>query len=195
VKGRSQRDGDPAQFQGRKASPGALPSWHRRRYIHPNFAELRHIVNIAQVRTLPLLRAEARCGFGKEGRLARIRVTGVVPQRDWDTSCAALQLHASADALRLITFDADGTLYADGTHFQQDNVMIEHILSLMKSNVQVCGAGPTHLRAVPACANTLLMMLSSTSASKMEGVLRWRQSGKPPQSLVVRTHLLVPGAS
>lgn len=66
----------------------------RRRYIPPNFAELRHIVNISQV-------------------------------------------HASADCLKLITFDADGTLYADGTHFNQDNAMIAHIISLMRSNVQV----------------------------------------------------------
>lgn len=66
----------------------------RRKYIPPNFAELRHIVNIAQV-------------------------------------------HASAENLKLITFDADGTLYADGTHFQQDNAMIDLIISLMRSNVHV----------------------------------------------------------
>jgi IMP and pyridine-specific 5'-nucleotidase len=48
----------------------------RRKYIPPNFAELRHILNIAQI-------------------------------------------HASAEALRLITFDADGTLYADGHHIEQ----------------------------------------------------------------------------
>jgi len=66
----------------------------RRKYIPPNFAELRHVVNIAQV-------------------------------------------HASADSLKLITFDADGTLYADGEHFEQDNAMIAHIINLMRSNVQV----------------------------------------------------------
>jgi IMP and pyridine-specific 5'-nucleotidase len=31
----------------------------------------------------------------------------------------ALQLHASASTLRLVTFDADGTLYADGAHMAQ----------------------------------------------------------------------------
>ncbi|KAG2486034.1 hypothetical protein HYH03_015242 [Edaphochlamys debaryana] len=66
----------------------------RRKYIPPNFAELRHIVNISQV-------------------------------------------HASADTLKLITFDADGTLYADGAHMEQDNQMIAHIINLMRSNVQV----------------------------------------------------------
>lgn len=69
-------------------------SLSRRKYIPPNFAELRHIVNIAQV-------------------------------------------HASADALKLITFDADGTLYADGAHFDQDNAMIAHIINLMRCNVHV----------------------------------------------------------
>lgn len=66
----------------------------RRQYVPPNFAELRHILNIAQ-------------------------------------------LHASADALRLVTFDADGTLYADGAHMQHDNDMIKLIITLMRSNVHV----------------------------------------------------------
>lgn len=47
------------------------------------------------------------------------------------------QVHASADNLKLITFDADGTLYADGCHMEQDNAMIAHIINLMRSNVQV----------------------------------------------------------
>ena len=46
------------------------------------------------------------------------------------------QIHASAESLKLITFDADGTLYADGTHFDQDNAMIAHIINLMRSNIQ-----------------------------------------------------------
>ena len=55
------------------------------------------------------------------------------------------QVHASADNLKLITFDADGTLYADGHHFEQDNQMIEIIVNLMRSNVQVGGcATPSH---------------------------------------------------
>lgn len=66
----------------------------RRQYVPPNFAEIRHILNIAQV-------------------------------------------HASADTLRLITFDADGTLYADGAHMEHDNEMIRHIIGLMRANVHV----------------------------------------------------------
>ena len=42
-----------------------------------------------------------------------------------------MQVHASAHGLRLITFDADGTLYADGAHMDQDNEMINHILTLL----------------------------------------------------------------
>ena len=61
----------------------------------PNFAELRHVLNIAQV-------------------------------------------HASAAAgLRLITFDADGTLYADGAHMQHDNEMIALIIRLLQLGVDV----------------------------------------------------------
>lgn len=45
-----------------------------------------------------------------------------------------MQVHASAHGLRLITFDADGTLYADGAHMDQDNEMINHILTLLQQD-------------------------------------------------------------
>jgi len=41
-------------------------------------------------------------------------------------------VHASAQQLKLITFDADGTLYADGAHIEHDNEMIRHIIALMR---------------------------------------------------------------
>ena len=47
------------------------------------------------------------------------------------------QVHASADRLRLITFDADGTLYADGCHMEQDNKMIDSMIDLMTKRVYV----------------------------------------------------------
>lgn len=47
------------------------------------------------------------------------------------------QVHASADSLKLITFDADGTLYADGAHIEQDSEMIRLIVSLMRLKVHV----------------------------------------------------------
>ena len=37
--------------------------------------------------------------------------------------------------LKLITFDADGTLYADGAHMDHDNEMINHILMLLHNKV------------------------------------------------------------
>ena len=52
-----------------------------------------------------------------------------------DSVAAWRQVHASAQGLRLITFDADGTLYADGAHMAHDNEMISHILALMRSGV------------------------------------------------------------
>lgn len=48
-----------------------------------------------------------------------------------------VQIHSSAASLKLITFDADGTLYADGAHMQHDSKMIGHIINLMRSNVHV----------------------------------------------------------
>lgn len=65
-----------------------------RRYVAPNFAEVRHILNIAQV-------------------------------------------HASAPQMRLLTFDADGTLYEDGAHLEEDDVMISRIITLMRLGVTV----------------------------------------------------------
>lgn len=69
-------------------------SLSRRRFVPPNFAEIRHVLNIAQV-------------------------------------------HAIAEKLALITFDADGTIYADGHHIQGDNKMIGHIIKLMERGVHV----------------------------------------------------------
>lgn len=69
-------------------------SLSRRKYVPPNFAEVRHVLNIAQV-------------------------------------------HAIAEKLSLITFDADGTIYADGHHIRGDNKMIGHIVKLMKEGIQV----------------------------------------------------------
>ena len=48
-----------------------------------------------------------------------------------------MQVHASALNLRLITFDADGTLYADGAHMQHDSEMIGHIIALMRRGIHV----------------------------------------------------------
>ena len=47
------------------------------------------------------------------------------------------QVHASAKDVKLVTFDADGTLYADGKHFEEDNQMIDKILQLMEIGVHV----------------------------------------------------------
>ncbi len=43
--------------------------------------------------------------------------------------CAVVQVHSSAKGLRLVTFDADGTLYADGCHMEHDNEMVRHNFS------------------------------------------------------------------
>eukprot|EP00741_Cyanophora_paradoxa_P009624 tig00001542_g9322.t1 len=66
----------------------------RRKHVLPNFAEMRHILNLAQV-------------------------------------------HAAAGMLRLITFDADGTLYDDGTNFEHDNEIIYDVITLLRSGIHV----------------------------------------------------------
>jgi len=71
-----------------------MSSLMERQYVPPNFAEIRHILNIAQI-------------------------------------------HASAPTLKLATFDADGTLYDDGKHFTNDSKMIDLILGLLTSGVNV----------------------------------------------------------
>lgn len=72
----------------------AYASLLRRRFVKPNFAEIRHVLNIAQLRS-------------------------------------------SAEVLRLITFDADGTLYADGHHIEKEDEIIGHVVALLRSNVHV----------------------------------------------------------
>lgn len=50
---------------------------------------------------------------------------------------ARLQVHASAQSLKLCAFDADGTLYADGAHIEHDNQMVSLIVSLMRHGIYV----------------------------------------------------------
>ena len=50
-------------------------------------------------------------------------------------------MHTSAQFLKLITFDADGTLYADGAHIEHDNEMIRHIIALMRRCATCVGVG------------------------------------------------------
>lgn len=71
-----------------------MSSLMERQYVPPNFAEIRHVLNIAQI-------------------------------------------HASTPNLELATFDADGTLYDDGKHFTNDSKMIDLILGLLTSGVNV----------------------------------------------------------
>jgi hypothetical protein len=55
----------------------------------------------------------------------------------WFICSSCIQVHASAQNLRLITFDADGTLYADGCHMEQDNKMIDAMIELMAKQIHV----------------------------------------------------------
>ena len=126
----------------------------RRKYVPPNFAEIRHILNIAQVHDLIVLlgtgfvvprcwRASQVCFLSLSERVTMPILVPAHPPSlySWVRGppssvtlstdalnkcflCLAEQVHASAEQLRLITFDADGTLYADGAHMAQDNRMI-----------------------------------------------------------------------
>ncbi|KAI8465948.1 MAG: IMP-specific 5-nucleotidase [Monoraphidium minutum] len=108
----------------------------RRRYIPPNFAELRHVLNIAQV-------------------------------------------HASAEGLRLITFDADGTLYADGAHMEQDCEMIRLMVGLMRMGV--------HVAIVTAAGYP---GDASKFEGRIEGLLSAFRRLKLPPEVVGRFHLM-----
>jgi IMP and pyridine-specific 5'-nucleotidase len=47
------------------------------------------------------------------------------------------QVSAIAPTLKLITFDGDMTLYADGADFSRDSKLVHHLLSLLKAKVSV----------------------------------------------------------
>ncbi|KDD71546.1 IMP-specific 5'-nucleotidase, partial [Helicosporidium sp. ATCC 50920] len=47
------------------------------------------------------------------------------------------QVHGIAPHLKLTTFDADGTLYADGAHMAHDDEMVRRIIDLMCAGVHV----------------------------------------------------------
>mmetsp|Transcript_10107 Transcript_10107/g.30241 ORF Transcript_10107/g.30241 Transcript_10107/m.30241 type:complete len:652 (+) Transcript_10107:260-2215(+) len=108
----------------------------RRKYVPPNFAEMRHVLNIAQV-------------------------------------------HASAATLRLVTFDADGTLYADGAHMEQDNRMIGHIVDLMRANI--------HVAIVTAAGYP---GEAARFEQRVEGLLDAFRDLKLPDSITDRFHIM-----
>ena len=82
----------------------------RRVYVPPNFAELRHVLNIAQVGASEG-RSRALPTHTPASRQPRQHPPAPPPS-------PTPQIHASAPDLRLVTFDADGTLYADGAHIE-----------------------------------------------------------------------------
>ncbi|KAH7622210.1 putative IMP-specific 5'-nucleotidase 1 [Nannochloris sp. 'desiccata'] len=108
----------------------------RRQYVPPNFAEMRHILNIAQ-------------------------------------------LHASSETLRLVTFDADGTLYADGAHMQHDNAMISMIIKLMRSNVHVAIVTAAGYPGAP-----------ERFEQRVEGLLAAFKALNLPQNVTDRFHIM-----
>ena len=64
-----------------------------------------------------------------------------------DNPDAALQIHSSAKSLKLVTFDADGTLYADGCHMEHDNEMVStlclaFLCVLQQLHVAACDGSP-----------------------------------------------------
>ena len=65
-----------------------------RKHVPPNFAEIRHVLNLAQVRAL-------------------------------------------APSVQLICSDADGTLYGDGQHLEQDCKMVDRLVALMRAGIKV----------------------------------------------------------
>ena len=47
------------------------------------------------------------------------------------------QLRGIAATIKLVTFDADGTIYQDGHHIEQDNTMIAEITTLMEAGCHI----------------------------------------------------------
>jgi len=118
----------PLNLRGALRQYDAVFNISNRKYIPPNFAEVRHIVNIAQVR-------------------------------------------ASAPCLRLVTFDADGTLHADGHHVGHDAEIISQVVALMMRGVDV--AIVTH-EGYPGEPHKFEQRLS--------GLLNWfREHALPPE--------------
>jgi hypothetical protein len=101
----------------------------RRRYVAPNFAEARaharlfkRVHNLARVcAALTFLRPCLHFTYARQVR----HVLNMA------------QVRGSAPSLRLITFDADGTLYEDGAHFERDNAMIRKIIALLQAGLHV----------------------------------------------------------
>eukprot|EP00239_Pterosperma_sp_CCMP1384_P011567 CAMPEP_0197863058 /NCGR_PEP_ID=MMETSP1438-20131217/40237_1 /TAXON_ID=1461541 /ORGANISM="Pterosperma sp., Strain CCMP1384" /LENGTH=408 /DNA_ID=CAMNT_0043480803 /DNA_START=334 /DNA_END=1557 /DNA_ORIENTATION=+ len=108
----------------------------QRLYVPPNFAEIRHILNIAQLR-------------------------------------------ASSSTLELITFDADGTLYEDGCHFEEDNRMIDLLTCLLARGIHV---GIVTAAGYPGEAHKY--------EQRLAGLLAQFKAQKLPPHLCSRFHIM-----
>eukprot|EP01023_Acetabularia_acetabulum_P009263 TRINITY_DN14113_c0_g3_i4.p2 TRINITY_DN14113_c0_g3~~TRINITY_DN14113_c0_g3_i4.p2 ORF type:complete len:442 (-),score=67.74 TRINITY_DN14113_c0_g3_i4:396-1721(-) len=99
----------------------------RRAYVPPNFAELRHILNIAQI-------------------------------------------HASGENLKLVTFDAEGTLYdvSEPCMMSENNAMAPIILQLLSNNVYVAifagGGYPGNSKKYDECLKGLIQLFKENKS-------------------------------
>jgi IMP and pyridine-specific 5'-nucleotidase len=92
------------------------------------------------------------------------------------------QVRGSAPSLRLITFDADGTLYEDGAHFERDNAMIRKIIALLQAGLHVgvvTAAGyPGEAARFEGRLKGLLVRLTRCATPRQQDVQRKRVAGE-----------------
>jgi IMP and pyridine-specific 5'-nucleotidase len=112
-------------------------SLSRRKYVPPNFAEIRHVVNIAQVHAsaehIRLVTFDADGQWphrGASAPLPHCLLDAAGELGSWQRSPGGSRRHPPPAT-------AAGTLYADGHHIEQDSQMIGHMINLMRSNVHV----------------------------------------------------------
>jgi len=92
-----------------------------RRHVPPTFKEIRHIMNIATVR--------AQMG---QGIFERAHVFDRLSFLSWMP-----QIHAVTPHLRMVTFDADDTIYEDGGTVSRGSPMVDIIVRLLRAGVVV----------------------------------------------------------
>ena len=116
-----------------------------RRHVPPTFKEVRHVMNIATV-----------CAAWVPYELRPVAAPGCARTRSHDCrGVVGLQIHAVTPHLKMVTFDADDTIYEDGGIVSRGSPMVDIIVRLLRAGIVVSlvtAAGyPGNVRARACC--------------------------------------------
>jgi hypothetical protein len=117
-------------------------AFSKRLYVPPTYAELRKIINIAQAEAPAYFRPASLTAFSWHRTFPPpppLLTSAFEPSRsDIFISRRPAQAHAGARRVKMLTFDADDTLFPGGCSLSQDDWVVEAILTFLRKGAANC---------------------------------------------------------